>query len=164
MIEASVVAGYVIAWAVRKARRAAGRLDAEVDTAMDAGLDRLHEVVAAKLGPHPALDDLAEEATADRVSDLTRQQVELAVTAAARRDGDFGARVNDLLAALRAAESPTGAPVVAGAGSRVFTGAAYATTGSGGVAIGQLGGDANLTADTGRSEQPDPSAPGRSRH
>ena len=48
-IEAGVAVGYVIAWAVRKARRVGGRLDSEVDEVIDAGLDRLHEVVAAKL-------------------------------------------------------------------------------------------------------------------
>src|SRR5260221_7134951 len=50
VIEAGVVAGYVIAWAVRKARRVGGRLDAEADGVIDAGLDRLHEVVAGELG------------------------------------------------------------------------------------------------------------------
>ena len=47
VIEAGVVAGYVIAWAVRKARRVGGRLDSEADGVIDAGLDQLHEVVAA---------------------------------------------------------------------------------------------------------------------
>ena len=64
VIEAGVVAGYVIAWAVRKARRAGGRLDVEADEAIDAGLDRLHEVVAAKLAGHPVLEELEEEAAA----------------------------------------------------------------------------------------------------
>jgi hypothetical protein len=45
VIEAGVVAGYVVVWAVRKARRVAGRLNAEVDTVIDAGLDKLHDVV-----------------------------------------------------------------------------------------------------------------------
>ena len=81
VIEAGVVAGYVIAWAVRKARRMGGRLEAEADEAIDAGLDRLHEVVVAKLGGHPVLEELDEEAAADagQVSELTRQQVELAL-------------------------------------------------------------------------------------
>ncbi len=49
VIEAGVVAGYVIAWAVRKVRRVGGRLDKETDEVIDASLDRLHEVVAARL-------------------------------------------------------------------------------------------------------------------
>ena len=64
VIEAGVVTGYVIAWAVRKAKRVGGRLDAEADRVIDASLDRLHEVVAAKLGGHPALAELVEEAEA----------------------------------------------------------------------------------------------------
>jgi hypothetical protein len=39
----------VIAWVIRKARRLGGRLDAEADRVIDASLDRLHEVVSAKL-------------------------------------------------------------------------------------------------------------------
>ena len=64
VLEAGVAAGYVVAWAVRKARRAGGRLDAEADGVIDAGLDRLHEVVAAKLAGHPVLTELVEEAEA----------------------------------------------------------------------------------------------------
>lgn len=64
VIEAGVVAGYVVAWAVRKARRVAGRLEAEADSVIDAGLDKLHEVVADKLAGHPVLEDLDEEAAA----------------------------------------------------------------------------------------------------
>jgi hypothetical protein len=164
VIEAGVVAGYVIAWAVRKARRAAGRLDAEVDAAIDAGLDKLHEAVAAKLGAHPVLDDLGEEAAAGdgTVSELTRQQVELAVTAAARKDDVFGQAVTELVARLRAAEQASGVSVVAGAGARVFTGDAHAHASGGGIAFGQVGGDVH-TGGAGR-EGPDPSQPGRSRH
>jgi hypothetical protein len=124
VIEAGVVAGYVIAWAVRKARHAAGRLDAEMDGVVEAVLDRLHEVVAARLGADPALDDLGEEAAAGQgqVSELTRQRVELAVTAAARKDDEFGQAVTGLVARLRAAEQAVGVSVVAGAESRIFTG------------------------------------------
>jgi hypothetical protein len=49
VIEAGVVAGYVIAWAVRKARRAIGQLDNEADLMIDAGLNQLHEMVADRL-------------------------------------------------------------------------------------------------------------------
>jgi hypothetical protein len=157
VIEAGLVAGYVIAWAVRKARRVAGRLDAEVDAVIDTGMDRLHETVAAKLGGHPALDDLEEEASSENgeVSELTRQQLELAITAGARKDDDFGSAVTELVARLRAAEAATGGSVVAGPGSTVFTGDAHAEASQGGIAFGQVGGDVSL----GRGS--DPSAPGR---
>lgn len=161
VIEAGVAAGYVIAWAVRKARRAAGRLDAEADAVIDAGLDRLHEVVAAKLDGHPVLGELDEEAAiaTGQVSELTRQQVELALTAAARRDEVFGQAVSELLARLRDAERTSGRPVVAGKGSAVFTGDAHARADSGGIAVGQVAGDVNL-----HRTPEDPTRPGRPGH
>ncbi|MER5542117.1 hypothetical protein ABT072_06495 [Streptomyces sp. NPDC002589] len=164
VIEAGVAAGYVIAWAVRKARRAAGRVDTEVDAAIDAVLDRLHTVVTAKLGAHPALDDLAEEAAVDegQISELTRQQVELAVTAAARKDDEFGGAITELVARLRAAEKISGMSVVAGAGSTVFTGDAHAQASGDGIAFGQVGGNVQVDRDA-AGGQPDPSEPGRSR-
>jgi hypothetical protein len=175
VIEAGVVAGYVIAWVVRKVRRAASRLDAEVDAAVDAGLGRLHAAVAAKLGGHPILDELAEEAGAaedGQVSELTRQQVELAVTAAARKDDEFGQAVTQLVAEIREAEQVSGVSVVAGAGSTVFTGDAHAHASGTGIALGQVGGDVHLDQGGPGKPQParptsapptaDPSAPGRS--
>src|SRR4051812_28404598 len=87
VIEAGVVAGYVVAWVMRKARPAGGRLDAEVDTVLDAGLDRLHEAVAAKLGTDPGLRAAVEEAAepGGTISDLTRQRIELAIIAEAAK-------------------------------------------------------------------------------
>lgn len=161
VIEAGLVAGYVIAWAVRKARRAAGRLDAEVDAAIDAGLDKLHAVVAAKLDKHPVLDDLAEEAADGQVVELTRQQLELAVTAAARKDDEFGTAVTELVAQVKAAEHTAGVSVVAGAGSPVFTGDAHAQASGGGIAFGQVGGNVNLGRDAAAGQRPDPHGPGR---
>jgi hypothetical protein len=161
VIEASVVAGYVIAWAVRKARRALGRVDAEVDAVIDAGLDKLHEVVASKLGAHPVFDDLADEAAAEdgQVSELTRQQVELAVTAAARKDDQFGSAVTELVAQLRLAERAAGVSVVAGSGARAFTGDAYVHAHGSGIGFGQVGGDVHIgDADRGGRG---PSGPGR---
>src|SRR5215831_4157672 len=146
VIEAGVVAGYVIAWAVRKVRRAGRRLDAEADAAIDAGLDRLHEVVVAKLGGHPVLAEVEEEAAAGggEVSELTRQQVELALTAAARKDEAFARAVTELAARLQEAEQAAGRSVIAGAGSTVFTGDAHAQAESGGIAFGQVGRDVNV--------------------
>ena len=161
VIEAGVVAGYVIAWAVRKARRVGGRLDEEADTVIDASLDRLHEVVETKLGGHPVLAELVEEASGDdgAVSDLTRQQVELALTAAARKDDAFGQAVTELVTRLRGAEQAAGTTVIAGAGSTVFTGNAEARAESGGIAFGQVAGGVHISpAPT------DPSQPGRPRH
>jgi hypothetical protein len=158
VIEAGVIAAYLIAWAVRKARRVAGRLDAEADAVIDAGLDRLHEVVAVKLGAHPVLGELEEEAAgAGQVSELTRQQVELALTAAARKDEAFGEAVTQLVASLREAEQAEGRSVVAGAGSAVFTGDAHAHAEGSGIAFGQVAGDVNLDR---RADPPGPGRPG----
>jgi hypothetical protein len=161
VIEAGMAAGYVIAWAVRKARRVAGRLDAEADEAIDVSLDRLHEVVVTRIGGHPALADLAEEAADGdgQISELTRHQVELALTAAARKDKAFGQEVNDLVARLREAEQASGRYVSAGAGSTVFTGDAHARADGGGIAFGQVAGDVHV----GKAPT-DPHRPGRLGH
>jgi hypothetical protein len=157
VIEAGVAAAYVIAWVIRKARRIGGRLDAEADAVIDAGLDRLHEVVAAKLARHPVLAELTEEAeSAGEVSSLTRQQIELALEAAARKDDDFAQVVTDLVAHLREAERTAGRPVIAGAGSTVFTGNAEAKAESGGIAFGQVAGGVHISQGP-----PGPHQPGR---
>lgn len=161
VIEAGIVAGYVIAWAVHKARRVGSRLDTEADAVIDVSLDRLHEVVEAKLAGHPVLAELVDEAAAGdgEVSDLTRQQVELALTAAARKDGAFAQAVTELVARLREAEQVAGRPVIAGAGSSVFTGDAHARAEAGGIAIGQVAGNVHVGRDP-----VDPPGPGRPGH
>ena len=163
VIEAGVVAGYVIAWAIRKARRVGGRLDEEADGVIDTGLDRLHEVVVAKLGGHPVLAELVEEAEtagdASEVSDSTREQLVWALTAAARKDDAFGQTVSELAARLREAEQAAGRPVIAAPGSAVFTGNAEARAESGGIAIGQAAGGVHINQGSA-----DPSQPGRTSH
>ncbi len=158
VIEAGVVAGYVIAWAVRKARRIEARLDTEADEVIDAGLDRMHEVVAAKLGRHPVLEELESEAASGvgRVTELTRQQMELALTAAALKDEMFGQTVTELVARLRKAEQALGRSVIAGEGSAVFTGDAHVQAESGGIGFGQVAGNVNFG-----QTPPDPPEPGR---
>jgi hypothetical protein len=162
VVEVSVVAGMVIAWAVRKARRAAGRADETVDAAIDAGADRLHEVVLARLGV-PVREDLAQEVASESglVSELTRQQVELAVAAAARRDETFAQTVTALLAQIRQAEQAAGTQVLAAPGSTVFTGAVTATAHDQATAIGQAG---TVNIDSRQPEEPDPQRPGRPGH
>jgi hypothetical protein len=163
VIEAGVVAGYVIAWALRKARRVGGRLDTEADAAIDATLDQLHEVVAARLGGHPVLAELVDEAEqVGQVSDLTRQQVQLALEAAAlkddaRQDDTFARAVVDLVVRLRAAEQTSG-PVAAGPGSAVFTGNVHVETRDGGTGIGQA---ANVYIGWEPSDPPKPGRPSR---
>jgi hypothetical protein len=119
----------------------------------------------AKLGGHQVLAELVEEAeqAADgdgEISELTRQQVELAVTAAARKDEAFGQVVSELVAQLRAAERAAGGnQVTADAGSTVFAGDAKVRAESGGLAFGQVAGDVYI--DRGSAG---PSAPVRPSH
>lgn len=159
VIEAAAITGYVIAWAVRKARRIAGRLDNDADAVIDGLMDQLDEVVVARLAGHPVLEELAEEATRDgQVSELTRQQVELALTAAARKDEAFGQVVTELVARLRGAGAASG-PLVAGPGATIFAGDARAEASNGGIAIGQASGGVHISR-----EPQDPTGPGRSGH
>jgi len=135
VIEAGLAAGYVIAWAVRKARRVGGRLDAEADGVIDAGLDRLHEVVASKLYGHTVLAELEEEAEeaaagSGHVSELTRQQVELALTAAARKDEVFGQAVMELVNRLHEAEQAGGRPIEPVSNLRSWLGLSLRAAGS----------------------------------
>lgn len=154
VIEASVVAGYLIAWAARRMRRVEGRLATEADVVIDAGLDRLHEVVAAKLAENPVLAGLVEEAdNGGEVSELTRTQLEVALAAAAK-DEDFLEAVSGLVAQLRQAERTLGSTRTAGLGPAIFTGNAYARAQGGGIAVGQVAGDMNVG----------PQRPGRAGH
>jgi hypothetical protein len=162
VIEAGLVAGYVIVWAMRKARRVGGRLDAETDGLIDGCLDRLHDVVAAKLDGHPVLQELEEEAdvaaSSDwQVSELTRQQMELALVAAARKDEEFGHAVMELVARLRKAEQAGAGTVISG--SAVFTGDSHVEARDGGIAFGQIAGDVHV----GRGQM-GPLGPGRPGH
>jgi hypothetical protein len=161
MVEIGLAAGYLIAWAMRKARRVAGRLDAEADGMLDAGLDHLHEVVANKLGSHPVLAELVEEADAvgdaSEVSDLTRERLVLELTAAARKDDAFGQTLRELTAQLRETGQTGGAVIASGERAAVFTGDAHAKAKDGGIAFAQVAGDVRV-----HQERPDPLAPGRS--
>ncbi|MFJ9635032.1 hypothetical protein ACIRU8_45805 [Streptomyces sp. NPDC101175] len=102
-----LAAGYAIAWAVRKAKRVAGRADAEVDHVLDAGMDRVHEVVAARLGTDPALERVMAEAASEQgeVTGRTRTRLELALEEQAEQDPGFAALLEEAVAAVQAAAS-----------------------------------------------------------
>jgi hypothetical protein len=106
-----IAVGYLFAWAVRKAHRVGGRVDAEVDQVLDAGMDRLHELVSGKLGEDPALHKLSEEAEAgkDRPSNRTGDRVRLALEEAAEEDPRFAGALEGLVEELRALDRPAGA-------------------------------------------------------
>jgi hypothetical protein len=99
-----LVAGFLGAWAVRKARRVGGRLDQEFDAATDAGLERLHDVIAARLGEDPALAKLEEEAShTGEVSDRTARRVTDAVDDAAEGNPGFADELRDAVAKIQEA-------------------------------------------------------------
>ncbi len=111
MVGVELVVGYLVAWAVAKARRIAGRADTEVDAALDAGMDRLHDLVAAKLQGEPALAKLESDAVAGNKNRRTRDRVQLAVEDAVEEDPEFGERLAEALAAVRQADAGAGATV-----------------------------------------------------
>lgn len=114
VIETGLVVGYLISWAVRKARRAAGPLDAIVDDAMDAGLSALHRVVTDKLSTDPALSRLEQQAYAAahrsdgdaqaQVSERTKERVKLALDEAAEGDEEFARALASSVALVRDTE------------------------------------------------------------
>ncbi|MCX5054760.1 MULTISPECIES: hypothetical protein [unclassified Streptomyces] len=127
-----IAVGYMFAWAVRKAKRVGGRADAEVDRGLDAGMDRLHDLVSRKLGEDPALHRLAEEAQAgqDQASDRTRQRVQLALEDAAEQDPRFREALDRAVEQLQRLSRPSDG----------------ASAGDGGVAVG---GNVDIRADHG---------------
>ena len=85
--------------------------------------------------------------------------MELALTVAAGEDEVFGHAVVQRVAQRREAEQPAGRPMIANAGSAVFTGHTHARAEGGEIAFGQVAGDVHV------SQGPvDVSGPGRPSH
>jgi hypothetical protein len=113
MVGLELVAGYLVAWGVRKLRRVGTRLDEKTDEVIDAGLDRLHDVISAKLGADPALGKLEDEVSQGlEPNDRTLRRIQDAVEEAAEDDPEFGVTIEALIARLE--EARDGAPSVAG--------------------------------------------------
>lgn len=121
-----VVVGYLAAYAWRKARRIAGRADAVVDQGLDAGMDRLHEMVAGKLGLDPAWQQLESQAGSDleavKVPERTSERVRLALLDEVEKDPGFGTGLEELVARLQVLEeqSGTGVTSVMASGERAI--------------------------------------------
>ncbi|WP_046582273.1 hypothetical protein [Streptomyces mangrovisoli] len=99
-----VAVGYVFAWLVRKAGRLARGADAEVDRGLDAGMERLHDLVSRKLGRDPALERAAEEAESGQgePSERTRRRLTDSLEDAAEHDPDFTQALLALVEQLQA--------------------------------------------------------------
>jgi hypothetical protein len=159
MIEAGMVAGYVVAWVVRKARRVAGRLDDEADAVVDVGLDRLHEMVADRLAGHPVMArllDEAEQAAANdgKVSAATCQLVEQALTTMAREDEAFGHTLVELATRLADARQAAANRVSSHQRTTLFAGNPRTEASRGGIAFGQVAGDVHIAREAGSPPQP----------
>ncbi|MEU0815209.1 hypothetical protein ACWCQW_09940 [Streptomyces mirabilis] len=131
MTGVEVAVGYAFAWLVRKARRVAGRADAEVDRGLDAGMDRLHDLISAKLGDDPALQRAAEEAEAglEEPSERTRRRLADSLDDAAERDTAFAEALQQAVAEIQAVSQTAGADggVVSG---NTFSGPTAVQTGN----------------------------------
>jgi hypothetical protein len=107
-----LVAGYLLAWVVRKAQRVGRRADAEFDNVLDTALDRLHDRVTAKLGADPAVARLLTDAQTGTVSNRTAERVRLALEDAAETDPDFATSVRVALKDVRTAEAQSDRPLI----------------------------------------------------
>jgi len=155
VVEVELVTGYLVAWALRKARRVGAGLDRDVDGVLDVSLERLHQAVDRKLGNDPAVEKLTAEAvTAESVSDRTRRRVSDAVAEAAEGDPAFGGTLRAVLAEL-ARSAPAAAAIAGGGRAAAVGGDAEIGADHGGAAALTMG-DVTIGAFP-----PDPSGPGR---
>jgi hypothetical protein len=89
-----VAVGFLVAWLAKKAKRVGDRLDHETDQALDAGLDRLHHVIAEKLHGDKVLIKLDREVSeTGTATPRTQQRIRLALEDAVDEDPDFAARL-----------------------------------------------------------------------
>ncbi|MGW5350344.1 hypothetical protein ACWERV_07475 [Streptomyces sp. NPDC004031] len=157
MTGVEIAVGYVFAYLVRKARRVAGRADAEIDRGLDAGMDRLHGLVSAKLGQDPALERAAEEAGAgqDEPSERTRRRLADSLDDAAEHDPDFARVLKDLVERLQAAEKAAPGGVSASGGGQAIGGSVTITAEDGSAAALTMG-DVTIGARPADPHRPGP--------
>jgi hypothetical protein len=139
------VAGYLVAWAMRTVGRIGAKADSAVDQVLDAGLERLHRLIAARLGDDPTLAQLEREAPTGEVSERTQRRVEDAVAQAADDDSAFAAdlgRILDQLAQARGAGGGLGASGTGSVTQSRVKGVAVANT-------GVIGGDVEARSSDG---------------
>jgi hypothetical protein len=152
-----VAVGLLVAWLARKAKRVGQRADTEVDTVLDAGMDRLHDLVTSRLGSDTAMVKLHAEAQTGQVSDRARDRVTAALEDTTEADPQFARQLQDLVEQVQALAAQAGGDtVVAGAGGAVMTGDLH-NTGSG-TAIGAVG---SIDTFTVGASPPDPREPDR---
>jgi hypothetical protein len=151
-IEAAV--GLVVAWVVSKARRVGTRADAEVDRVLDASMDRLHDVVVAKLSTDTTVALHAEADRTGQISDGTREHMWAALRDAAGADPAFAEQVQALVRHIQLLQAQAGGVVMGEHGTAV----------PGKVEIHAEGGSAaawNMGSVSVGGDKPDPPGPGQ---
>jgi hypothetical protein len=143
VIGIETAAALAVAWVLAKAGRVGKRVDAEVDEVLDAGMDRLHDTVVAKLGTGTAVALQTEARVTGKVSDEMRERVTREVREAAAADPVFADEVQRL---VRQIEARSGMTVL---------GNVTMTAGDGSVVAGSIG---SVTIG---GERPRPSQPGQ---
>jgi hypothetical protein len=126
------------AWSLAKARRAARRADGIVDDVIDTGLEKVHDIVLAKLGDDDAIAKLElEAATTAEVSARTRERAGVVLAEAVESDADFAAALAAAMSELRSSPEPAAGQSVSGTvrGSNIMIG-------------GNVGGSVNITGGT----------------
>ncbi|WP_231861461.1 MULTISPECIES: chromosome partitioning protein [Frankia] len=120
-----IAVGVLAAWALRKARRVGDRVDGGIDTEtdrlVDAGMDRVHDLVSGVLGENDPVLARVEEETQDtgEVSVRTRQRLALALEDATDHDPAFAAALAQAVEQVRAATTSGGGHSLVG---NLFTG------------------------------------------
>jgi hypothetical protein len=128
-----VAVGFLVAWFARKAGRVGKRVDGMADEVLDAGLEKLHEVVVAKLGGDSALAKLESEVTeTGEAGTRTEARVRLSLEEAAEEDPRFASALESAVVAVRGSSAAAGDHGVAIAGGVTAT--------DGGIAIGGVTG------------------------
>jgi hypothetical protein len=158
MVGWELIAGYLAAWAVRKVKRIGARADEEVDRVVDLAMDRLHNLVASRLGSDSAMERMRSEALTGEVTPLTQQRVQLSLQATAESDTSFAREMNAAACALQSAQTASGTTIMLspGAAAGTITGAVTIHAEGGSVAGWQVAGDVAGKRDTATVDtQPD---------
>src|ERR671930_69002 len=122
----------LVGWFARRAKHAGEQVDKKVDEALDAGLQKVHDLVAGKLHDEPALKVLEGEVVeTGEATTRTQARVRLALEEAVDTDQTFATQLTAAAEEVRAAQT-TGP--VAGPHGVAITGGVTAT--DGGIAIG----------------------------
>jgi hypothetical protein len=126
MIGFDIVLSYLATWTLRRAGHAVQHVDDQIDQAINAGLDRLNDVIMSKLRAEPALAQFRQETLIGHQNPRTRQRVVLALEEAVAQDRSFAVSLQQALERLsavdRQASQTINSPWVSGNWNKVATG------------------------------------------